>query len=118
MTLPLLAGAGGKIICAACVPVAQAQDLVVDQTLYWRVVTDADEAAEKGSPRTAPQPLFWTSQRGKGRVFACVPGHFNWTFDDPYFRILLLRGMAWAAGEPPYRFDGLVLRGAAVAEPK
>jgi len=40
----ILAGAGGKIICAACVPVAQAQDLVVDQTLYWKVVTDADEA--------------------------------------------------------------------------
>ena len=40
----ILAGAGGKIICAACVPVAQAQDLVVDQTLYWKVVTDADES--------------------------------------------------------------------------
>ncbi|MEZ6029731.1 MAG: N-6 DNA methylase [Hyphomonadaceae bacterium] len=40
----ILAGAGGKIICAACVPVAQAQDLVVDQTLYWKVVSDADEA--------------------------------------------------------------------------
>jgi hypothetical protein len=31
--------------------------------------------------------------------------------DDPYFRILLLRGMAWAAGESPYRFDELVTRG-------
>lgn len=40
----ILAGAGGKIICAACVPVAQAQDLVVDQTLYWKVVADADDA--------------------------------------------------------------------------
>jgi len=40
----ILAGAGGKIICAACLPVAQAQDLVVDQTLYWKVVADADEA--------------------------------------------------------------------------
>lgn len=40
----ILAGAGGKIICAACIPVAQAQDLVVDQTLYWKVVPDEDEA--------------------------------------------------------------------------
>lgn len=40
----ILAGAGGKIICAACVPLAQVQDVVVDQTLYWKVVTDADEA--------------------------------------------------------------------------
>lgn len=40
----ILAGAGGKIICAACVPLAEAQDVVVDQTLYWKVVTAADEA--------------------------------------------------------------------------
>lgn len=40
----ILAGAGGKIVCAACVPVTQAQDLVVDQTLYWKVVADPDEA--------------------------------------------------------------------------
>ncbi|MCG5526090.1 hypothetical protein LRB11_14290 [Ectothiorhodospira haloalkaliphila] len=40
----ILAGAGGKIICAACVPVAQAQDLVVDQTLYWKVVADVEDA--------------------------------------------------------------------------
>jgi len=33
------------------------------------------------------------------------------TFDDPLFRTILLRGMAWAAGEPPRRFDHLVLRG-------
>src|SRR5690606_6796201 len=35
---------------------------------------------------------------------------------DPYFRIMLLRGMAWAAGESPYRFDPLVLCGARVSE--
>ena len=67
---------------------------------------------EGHSDETAPQPVFWTYEYGKGRVFGCVPGHYVWTFDDPYFRILLLRGMAWAAGESPYRFDSLVLRGA------
>ena len=90
---------------------------------YWPPVGDqakvtilatCDESKAKGSKETAPQPLFWTTRHGKGRVFACVPGHFNWTFDDPYVRMLLLRGMAWAAGESPYRFDPLVLRGAAV----
>ena len=40
----LLAGAGGKNICAACVPLAQAKDIVVDQTLYWKVITDQQEA--------------------------------------------------------------------------
>lgn len=40
----IVAGAGGKHICAACVPVADAQDLVIDQTLYWKVFDHADEA--------------------------------------------------------------------------
>lgn len=61
---------------------------------------------------TKDEPMFWTHEYGKGRVFGCILGHYTWTFDDPYFRILLLRGMAWAAGESPYRFDPLVLRGA------
>ena len=40
----VLAGAGGKYICAACLPVADAADLVIDQTLYWRVVPDEEQA--------------------------------------------------------------------------
>lgn len=40
----VVAGAGGKHICAACLPVADAQDLVIDQTLYWKVMNLADEA--------------------------------------------------------------------------
>lgn len=39
-----LAGAGGKNICAACVPLSDAKDLVVDQTLYWKVIEDKGEA--------------------------------------------------------------------------
>jgi type 1 glutamine amidotransferase len=90
---------------------------------YWPPVGDrgkvevlaiSDESAAKGSKEKAPQPLFWTARHGKGRIFACVLGHFTWTFDDPYIRLLLLRGMAWAAGDSPYRLDPLVLRGAAV----
>lgn len=65
--------------------------------------------------RNQPQPLFWTYKVGRGRVFGCVPGHFAWTFDDPWFRLWLLRGMAWAAGGSPYRFDDLALRGARVS---
>lgn len=76
----------------------------------------SDEAVAKDSPERRPQPMFWAYQRGKGRVFGCTPGHFNWTFDDPLFRILLLRGMAWAAGESPSRFDPLALRGARVTD--
>ena len=40
----LLAGAGGKYICAACLPVSSAQNLVVDQTIYWKLFANPDEA--------------------------------------------------------------------------
>jgi type 1 glutamine amidotransferase len=72
----------------------------VDET-YWALHGDVlhvrtlAEAVEENSPR----PQLWTTQRGKGRVFVCIPGHYTWTFDDPLYRILVLRGIAWVAGE-------------------
>ena len=32
-------------------------------------------------------------------MFVSIPGHYTWTFDDPLFRVLLLRAMAWCAHE-------------------
>lgn len=75
------------------------------------VLASSNETISKDSQRTKPEPMFYAYECGKGRVFNCILGHYTWTFDDPYCRILLLRGMAWAAGESPYRFDRLVLRG-------
>ena len=40
----LLTGAGGKHICSACVPVSECANLVVDQTVYWLIVDDSQEA--------------------------------------------------------------------------
>lgn len=40
----VLSGAGGKHICAACLPLTEANELVIDQTLYWQVVPDEHEA--------------------------------------------------------------------------
>jgi type 1 glutamine amidotransferase len=62
------------------------------------------------------QPLFWTLEPSKGRVFVSIPGHFAWTFDDPLFRILLLRGIAWTAKEPVDRFNELTMPGARIKE--
>ena len=75
------------------------------------VLATSNETISKDSQQTKAEPMFYAYECGKGRVFSCILGHYTWTFDDPYFRILLLRGMAWAAGESPYRFDRLVLRG-------
>jgi type 1 glutamine amidotransferase len=80
------------------------------------VLATSNETISEDSQQTKPEPMFYTYEYGKGRVFSCILGHYTWTFDDPYFRILLLRGMAWAAGESPYRFDRLVLRGIPLKE--
>ena len=39
----MVVGAGGKYICAASIPLEQAANLVVDQTLYWQVIGDHGE---------------------------------------------------------------------------
>ena len=46
-----------------------------------------------------------------GRVFGCILGHYSWTFDDPIFRIVFLRGLAWTAGCSFDRFAPLVTEG-------
>lgn len=76
-----------------------------------QMLAGSKEQTTADASAVATEAMFWTYACGKGRVFGCVPGHFDWTFDDPFFRILVLRGIAWAAGESPYRFDELVLRG-------
>jgi hypothetical protein len=40
----VVTGAGGKHICAACLPAADARKLAFDQTLYWQLCDDEDEA--------------------------------------------------------------------------
>lgn len=86
---------------------------------YWNSVGDPRRinllatGVEEGEPR----PLFWTREHGGGRVFVSIPGHYSWTFDDPLYRILLLRGLAWTAGESVDRFNALCLPGARVRRP-
>jgi len=55
-------------------------------------------------------PVMWTKEVGKGRVFVSAAGHNYFTFDDPYFRIILLRAMAWAMHESFDPFKPLVTR--------
>jgi putative heme-binding domain-containing protein len=88
----------------------------VDES-YWPHVGDVARVRvlattpEEGEER----PMVWTHEPaaggGKGRVFATILGHYAWTFDDPLARVLILRGMAWAAGEPVDRFAKLSVDG-------
>jgi type 1 glutamine amidotransferase len=78
------------------------------------ILATSDERVSKESTEVRAQPMFWTYEHGKGRVFVCLLGHYTWTFDDPYLRLLLLRGTAWSARRWPYRFDTLATRGIAL----
>lgn len=85
---------------------------------YWQMVGDPKRITPlaTGKEDGKDWPLFWALEPAKGRVVVSIPGHFAWTFDDPLFRVLLLRGIAWAAREPVDRFNDLVTPGARVRD--
>lgn len=84
---------------------------------YWRLHGDPSRiqvlatGREKEKQGTVTIPLMWNRRPGKGRVHVNILGHCNWTFNDPLFRVLLLRAIAWAANEPVDRFNGIVTVG-------
>jgi putative heme-binding domain-containing protein len=103
-----------KIVTAADHPITRGLTQIhfVDET-YWPMVGDASkvEVLATAEEEGKPWPMLWTFQKGKGRVFASILGHYSTTFDDPLFRVLVLRGLAWAAGEPTERFEKLATVG-------
>ena len=54
---------------------------------------------------------FWTYTSGKGKVFGTTTGHYTYTFYDPLYRLVLLRGIAWTIDEKPGPFMPLVFNG-------
>jgi len=86
---------------------------------YWQLQGDPSKlkVIAAGIEDNQSRPLFWTIEptvtgaKQPGRVFVSILGHYSWTFDDPLFRILLLRGIAWSAKEPINRFDELATLG-------
>jgi type 1 glutamine amidotransferase len=85
---------------------------------YWRLAGDSAriDVLATGIEEGKPQPLLWTRTHGKGRVFVSILGHYNWTFDDPLFRLVVLRGLCWSAGEPVDRLSELCTVGALVGD--
>lgn len=86
---------------------------LIDET-YWKMVgvLTPNRVLASAIEEKEPRPQIWSLEQGKGRVFVSIPGHYSHTFDDPLFRILLLRGIAWSANEPVDRFNDLVWPGA------
>lgn len=91
--------------------------LKLEDESYWDLIGDPGriKVLATGLEDGAAKPLLWTYQQGPGRVFCSIPGHYAWTFDDPLFRLLILRGIAWSAGESPHRLDPLATVGAKLA---
>ncbi len=91
---------------------------------YWQMQGDLSKIKliASGIEEGEPRPLFWTLEpsvanaKEQGRVFVSILGHYSWTFDDPLFRILLLRGIAWSAKEPVDRFNELATIGVKLTE--
>lgn len=79
---------------------------------YWNLIGDPARMTllAVGGPEAGESkpPLFWTVESNQGRVFVSIPGHYSSTFDDPLYRIILLRAIAWASHEPVDRFNDLV----------
>jgi putative heme-binding domain-containing protein len=78
---------------------------------YWPMIGDPNKTTAVASAVVdgAPRPLIWIRQAGRGRVFASVLGHYTWTLDDPWWRLIVLRGIAWSAGADNARLEGMVL---------
>lgn len=86
-----------------------------DET-YWRLRGEASQIDLLGTSEEEGEatPQFWTYEKDGGRVFVSIPGHYMWTFDDPAFRLLLMRGIAWAGRRNVDRFNDLILLDARV----
>ncbi|MEQ1827883.1 MAG: ThuA domain-containing protein [Pirellula sp.] len=87
--------------------------LAMHDETYWNLVGDlpAPRVLAKATEDGSQRPQFWTLEHGEGRVVVSVPGHYSASFDDPLFRILLLRSIAWSAKQPVDRFADLATLG-------
>ena len=78
---------------------------------YWPLIGDISKVTVIGTVEQEGKdnPEVWTFEKGKGRVFGCVLGHYTWTHEDPTYQLLVLRGMAWAAGLDAGAFDSVAV---------
>ena len=83
---------------------------------YWNLIGHFEDTQIVASSveDAEPRPQIWMRPHGKGRVFVCIPGHYTWTFDDPLYRLLLLRGISWAGGQTPDFLSDLACVGARI----
>lgn len=79
--------------------------------IYWNLVP-SPKTSVKPIANSESHPQIWTQEPSTGgRIFVTLGGHYSWNFDDPLFRALVLRGIAWSTREPVDRFNNLLESG-------
>ena len=72
----------------------------------------ADDSLKALLDRGDARPdAFWVYEKGEGRVFGTTLGHFYYTFHDPKFRLLLVRGLGWISRRSPQPLMPIVTHG-------
>ena len=78
------------------------EDFEADDELYAKLVGDTPihvlAKAHSADYSNADEPMAWTLDRGRGRVFVTVLGHDAKARENPAFGKLLAQGAQWAAG--------------------
>jgi putative heme-binding domain-containing protein len=90
---------------------------LTDET-YWNLRGDVSRLKVLGeaAEQNAVHPQIWTLERHRSRIVGFIPGHYTWSFDDPLFRLLVLRSICWTARQPEDRLSELITIGARVAD--
>ncbi len=72
-------------------------DVKVLATAYTPNVREGKKVAEGGKANIYDiQPQMWAYEKDNYRAFVTIPGHLYFTFEKPFYRAVLLRGIAWA----------------------
>ena len=89
----------------------------VDES-YWPMFGETNDVKLLATTKEEGKdwPMIWTCEKGAGRVFTSVVGHYSWSYDDPLFRVIVLRGIAWTAREPVGRLERLATLGVKFAD--
>ena len=74
------------------------KDFTIHDEIYWgfRVGSDVHPLLTTTHPK-AGKPLMWTRTEGKSRVVFLQLGHDHLAYDNPNFRDLIARSIAWTA---------------------
>ena len=103
------------------------KSVLLNDESYWNLLAEEEvrvigalHPAEDGTPRSFAEVLaskqsrsqaFWTYTPGKVRVFGTTTGHYTYTYYDPIYRLLLMRGLAWVLDEDPLPLMPVVFEG-------